>query len=174
MPGVGRLPRRAGGEMPSKEFLKGLGVEVVQDNFADWFPPLPAEAPKPEPAKSWVEWYRVEYPDEGRDDPRPDLDAVFHDSAAWTQVLRFLWLKDGKAWLDTLPETSLPALKEKPVCLYGIFDGIRRLGARFIRQSVGARLDRGEIGEEEYATIREKWLLPNAEEVKRILERVAW
>ena len=88
---------------------------------------------------------------EHTDDPRPDL---ADDSAHWAAIL-------AAAYAD-------PEGRE----CWGVLHGLRCLGARLEVAGNGLRITPGEIAPDEYAALRERYLMPIAARVTRLL-RVA-
>lgn len=85
------------------------------------------------------------------EDPRPDL-AV--DSALWTALLEMAYAADG----------------ENPDGYFGALYGIRCCGAQLDVLPTGNwRLRRGEITENEWIDIRQRWLLPHEAAIRRLL-----
>ncbi|NLT74671.1 MAG: hypothetical protein GXX94_10865 [Chloroflexi bacterium] len=82
------------------------------------------------------------------EDPRSDL---ADDSARWSALL-----------------TAAHADPEDPEC-WGVLHGLRCLGARLEVAGNGLRITPGEIAPDEYAALRERYLVPIAARVTRLL-----
>lgn len=87
-------------------------------------------------------------------DPRPDL---INDTAHWTFVLDRAFTFDGT----------------DPIGLYGTLLGFRCLGAELIETPTGWRLVAGEMPVDEYTGLRDRYLLPRASQVRRLLSELA-
>jgi len=86
-------------------------------------------------------------------DPRPDLT---DDSQTWHELLMAARAIDGA----------------EPEGLYGALHGMRCLGCRIAVVNGRAKLFRGEIAEDEYAALRDRWLRPHHETLVRLLENI--
>ena len=82
-------------------------------------------------------------------DPRPDLG----DGPLYGRLLALAWALDG----------------HDPAGLFGALHGLRCLGARTGRDVGRARLLAGEIPAPEYAALRRRYLLPRADDLRRLL-----
>ena len=85
-------------------------------------------------------------------DPRPDLG----DRALYARLLAAAWSLDGA----------------DPAGAFGALHGLRCLGARVALDFGRARLAAGEIPAAEYAELRARYLLPRADELRRLLAAV--
>lgn len=86
-------------------------------------------------------------------DPRPDL---AEDHALWEALLLHARAGEG----------------DDPESLYGALDGLRCLGARLAMVNGHARLFRGEIGDNEYQALRDRWLRPHHERLVWLLGKL--
>lgn len=140
-----------------KKTAKTETLDTIPDaptsDFDVWFPPRAAPSPEettPQEttrragAAPWLPPW---------DDPRPDL---LDDSARWCRLLREAWHHDH----------------DKADGLFGALHGLRCLGATLISASVGVRLVRGAIDEEEYADLRQRYLVPHGAQLNGLLRRV--
>jgi hypothetical protein len=85
------------------------------------------------------------------EDPRPDL---VSDSALWAALLEMACTADG----------------ENPDGYFGALYGIRCCGAQMdVLPTGGWRIRRGEISEDEWIDIRQRWLLPHEAAIRRLL-----
>jgi hypothetical protein len=85
-------------------------------------------------------------------DPRPDL---VDDTVLWGPLLESARARFGDR-------------------VYGVLHAVRALGARLERDDRGLRLVPGEISGDEYADLRERWLRPHADPLRRLLRSGWW
>jgi hypothetical protein len=88
-------------------------------------------------------------------DPRPDL---LRDHYLWARLLPCAWIADGS--------------RPNAHGLLGILNGLRCHGCSLTRDGATVRLGRGELGEAEYAQLREQYLRPHAARITALLTEV--
>jgi hypothetical protein len=86
-------------------------------------------------------------------DPRPDLAA---DSVLWSSLLMSARAIDGN----------------NPDGLYGALDCVRGLGAQLKTIDGRLWLVAGEMTDDEYASMRQRWLVPHQETLVRLLGNI--
>jgi hypothetical protein len=75
---------------------------------------------------------------------------------------------DSRLWSAVLAQTyDLDGAN--PEGLFGALRGMRCLGARLEETASGVRLRPGELSRTEYAALRERYLMPHASVVERVL-----
>ncbi len=89
------------------------------------------------------------------------------------------WLADPRGDLADGPlygrllATAYALDGDDPTGTFGVLHGLRCCGARLALDFGRARIVAGEMGRDEYAADRARWLLPRADELRRLLTAVS-
>ena len=130
---------------PALDTWKGDGKLYCLDHWPDL-----AEGGQPAPPTTTRAWTREQW----AADPRPDITA---DSAWWERLLGMAYDQDG----------------DDPDGLFGALHGLRCGGAKLLPVPPDkTRLSRGEWDADEYAQLRDHWLLARGARLTDLLGRV--